>query len=98
MSALEYSGKLDTPGGRGKHEVWMTRLPPKAPLSFDPLRFVRRIVLSEAERRKLIAEAAYLRAASRHFEPGHEVDDWLSAERAVNAQFGDTARQLPDGN
>jgi hypothetical protein len=73
----------------------MTKLPSRPPLSFEPLRFVRRVVISEAERRQLIAEAAYLRAASRHFEPGHEVDDWLSAEKAVNAQFGGTQLKRP---
>ena len=30
-----------------------------------------------------IAELAYLKAASRDFEPGHELDDWLEAEREV---------------
>jgi len=38
----------------------------------------------EAERRRaMIAEAAYLRAAQRHFEPGHELEDWLAAESAL---------------
>ena len=36
-------------------------------------------------REELIAEAAYLRAASRGFEPGHELDDWLAAEKMVDA-------------
>ena len=30
-----------------------------------------------------IAVAAYLRAESRGFEPGRELDDWLEAEREV---------------
>ncbi len=30
-----------------------------------------------------IAEAAYQRAEQRHFEPGHDVEDWLAAERAL---------------
>jgi hypothetical protein len=41
--------------------------------------------LSEAERRHaLIAEAAYLTAEHRHFEAGHDVEDWLAAESALN--------------
>lgn len=38
-------------------------------------------------RQRLIAEAAYFRAAQRGFEPGHELDDWLSAESEVNEQM-----------
>jgi hypothetical protein len=37
------------------------------------------------DRYERIAEAAYLRAEQRGFEPGHEVDDWLEAEREVDA-------------
>ncbi len=33
----------------------------------------------------MIAEAAYFRSAHRGFEPGHEVDDWLSAESEIDA-------------
>jgi hypothetical protein len=28
-----------------------------------------------------IAELAYYKAENRDFEPGHELDDWLEAER-----------------
>ena len=31
----------------------------------------------------MIATAAYFIAAERNFEPGHELDDWLEAERRV---------------
>jgi hypothetical protein len=33
-----------------------------------------------AHRHALIAEAAYRRAEQRHFEPGHDLEDWLAAE------------------
>ncbi|HEY8506795.1 MAG TPA: DUF2934 domain-containing protein [Steroidobacteraceae bacterium] len=36
-------------------------------------------------RRAMIAEAAYLRAERRGFAPGGEVEDWLAAEREVDA-------------
>jgi hypothetical protein len=47
------------------------------------------------QRAALIAQAAYFRAMHRNFEPGHEVEDWLSAEAEVDAQLlrrtGDSA-------
>ncbi len=30
-----------------------------------------------------IAELAYYKAENRDFEPGHELEDWLEAEREV---------------
>lgn len=35
-----------------------------------------------------IAEAAYWRAERRGFTPGHELDDWLHAEREVDDHHG----------
>lgn len=35
----------------------------------------------------MIATAAYFIAAERHFAAGHELDDWLEAERRVLAQL-----------
>ena len=32
---------------------------------------------------RLIAEEAYYRAQSRGFEPGHELEDWIAAEKEV---------------
>lgn len=32
-----------------------------------------------------IALLAYLKAEARGFTPGHELDDWLEAEREVNS-------------
>lgn len=43
--------------------------------------------LSPAERRKLIAEAAYHRAERRGFRSGDPVLDWLDAEAEVDAKF-----------
>lgn len=36
-----------------------------------------------AERRSNIAMAAYFIAEKRGFAPGHELDDWLAAEAAI---------------
>lgn len=38
-------------------------------------------------RSALIARAAYFRAQSRGFEPGHELADWLAAEAEVDAEL-----------
>jgi hypothetical protein len=63
-------------------------LPPRPP-NFDPLRFAQPVVVgtSDTERRMMIAEAAYFRAQSRDFQPGHEVEDWLEAEAEVDRQL-----------
>jgi hypothetical protein len=42
-------------------------------------------VSAQVDREQLIAQEAYLRAERRGFEPGHEVEDWLEAERTVGA-------------
>lgn len=36
-----------------------------------------------------IALTAYLKAENRGFNPGHELDDWLEAEREVAAETVD---------
>jgi hypothetical protein len=33
----------------------------------------------------MIATAAYFYAEQRRFEPGHELDDWLTAERLIKS-------------
>ena len=40
-------------------------------------------------RRQMVAAAAYFRAEHRGFEPGHELEDWVAAETAVDAQLQD---------
>ena len=43
-----------------------------------------------------IALAAYERAERRGFEPGYDLDDWLAAEREVDAAaFGESATDDP---
>jgi hypothetical protein len=61
----------------------MTALPPK-PHNFFPLRFSPPAAASVTERRAMIELSAYLRAERRHFEPGHETEDWLAAETEVD--------------
>jgi hypothetical protein len=42
--------------------------------------------LSAQDRQTRIAEAAYRRAHARGFEAGGELEDWLTAEREVDAE------------
>ena len=65
----------------------MTSLPPKPTHNFFPLRFSPPMIVSESERRALIATEAYLRAERRNFAAGHELEDWLAAEAEVHARL-----------
>ena len=65
----------------------MTSLPPKPTHNFFPLRFSPPLIVSESERRAMIAAEAYLRAERRNFAAGHEIEDWLAAEAEVNARL-----------
>jgi hypothetical protein len=42
-------------------------------------------VPAHAGREQMIAEAAYYRAERRGFAPGAEMEDWLAAEREIEA-------------
>jgi len=75
----------------------MTALPPKPTHNFFPLRFSPPMVASESERRGMIERAAYLRAERRHFEAGHELEDWLAAEAEVEHRLSH-ARKLAGGS
>jgi hypothetical protein len=46
---------------------------------------VTRRALTPEERYALISDGAYRKAEQRGFAPGSEMDDWLSAEREVDA-------------
>lgn len=41
-------------------------------------------------RERLVAKAAYFCAERRGFEPGHELEDWLSAEREIDELLAHT--------
>lgn len=42
------------------------------------------VAVKPDQRHAMIAEAAYYLGLQRKFEPGHEVEDWLLAEREVD--------------
>ena len=46
---------------------------------------VTRVPVDARERLRMIEQAAYYRAEHRGFETGHEVEDWLAAEREIDA-------------
>jgi hypothetical protein len=43
----------------------------------------------------MIAEAAYFKSERRGFTPGHEMTDWLEAEREVEAILNGNGRPAP---
>lgn len=47
-----------------------------------------RLAIDSAQLHAKIAEAAYFRAARRGFAPGHEIEDWLQAERGIERALG----------
>jgi len=47
--------------------------------------------VSNEERHQLIAEAAYYRAEQWRFEPGYELEDWLTAETDVERKLSNFA-------
>jgi hypothetical protein len=73
-------------------EVASTRIPGKE-LQSTPVakgNFLRPLYLvphrlTPAERHRRISELAYKRAELRGFAPGNESEDWLDAEREVDA-------------
>jgi hypothetical protein len=44
--------------------------------------------------RAMIAERAYCKAENRGFAAGHEMEDWLEAEREVNNQCHNWAQEV----
>ena len=50
--------------------------------------------LSDSLKRDLmIAEAAYMLAELRQFAPGHELEDWLGAEKMIDAGLNPTKKK-----
>lgn len=61
--------------------------PPRAPrASIKPIKVTVTSRIHE-DRHASIAKAAYFRAESRGFAPGHEVEDWLAAEEEVDQRL-----------
>ncbi len=54
--------------------------------------------VTSEERRQLIAEAAYYRSERRSFMPGHELDDWLSAEAEIEVRLAESGKNSSSQN
>ena len=52
--------------------------------------------ITREARYRMVAEAAYLRAERRRFEPGGEVNDWFEAEAEVDALLRSKGVNLVD--
>jgi Protein of unknown function (DUF2934) len=50
-----------------------------------PVKAAGATVIDPSNRRQLVAVEAYLFAERRGFSGGHEVDDWIAAERLVDS-------------
>jgi DUF2934 family protein len=57
-----------------------------------PMTSSARADISSDDIRRQIAEAAYLRAKERGFEPGHELEDWVEAESEVMGRINGAER------
>jgi hypothetical protein len=53
---------------------------------------LQQVQLDEESRHARIAKRAHEIAEERGFEPGHELDDWLRAEREIDASAGPQVR------
>ena len=69
---------------KGEHVVTLARPTGNTGVSAAAVRVLSD---SSAERHAVIAEAAYYIAEQRGFEPGHELEDWLCAEREISGKF-----------
>jgi len=47
------------------------------------------VAAADSSRQQRIAVSAYYRAEARGFAPGHELDDWLAAERELGEPAGE---------
>ena len=58
----------------------------------QPAAALRTVMTPDQEREVMIEVAAYLRAEKRGFEGGDPMQDWLDAEREVDAMLKDKTR------
>lgn len=81
------------PGGRGGVDPPLDDVAaPESHEGHEPAEEGLQTLMADLHHR--IAVAAYFLAEYRGFEPGHELDDWLAAEDAIEAE--DAARWSED--
>lgn len=88
INSKRWEDSMNKPTTRLPHTRSMPKQPPPYPLPavLGPMTGPAPAGLAfiePAERQGMIAEAAYLRAERRGFDPGHEVEDWLAAEQDI---------------
>ncbi len=68
----------------------MTRTIPKSPAkpSRTQVTAESKAPINPEQRYRMIAEAAYYRAARRNFAAGNELEDWLEAEAEIDGRVG----------
>jgi len=66
---------------------------PRKPAAHQPLPGNSHTELTPGELERMIATAAYLRAEKRGFSAGHELEDWVAAEREVRENLGSGPRR-----
>lgn len=69
------SASTETPAPRRRATVKKVQPPPVA----------QPVAVAAETRREMIARAAYFRAERRGFAPGSDQEDWLAAEKEVDA-------------
>ena len=79
MSIMLPYAKLPTRSGEEPKKVSKKKVGKKAAARKAPARRV-----SDQERYEMIQRHAYFLAEARNFEPGHEMADWIEAERFVD--------------
>lgn len=82
--------------GKGKPKANAPRNTGGSASPSDPTPSNPHELISPEERQRLIAEAAYFRAAERGFQGGDPVEDWLSAEAEINRALPPPRQQKED--
>lgn len=62
-----------------------TGLRPNGPIEPNSIVTHSAAFIEPEQRHAMIADAAYFRAERHSFDPGHELEDWLEAEREIDA-------------
>ena len=86
MNATTNKGKSTSPAVKKSTAAKKRSAPKKAAArkAAAPNPSTSPVRVSAEERWRMVATAAYHRAEKRGFAPGHEVEDWLAAEKDID--------------
>ncbi len=87
MNATTNKGKSTTPAVKKSTSSKKRAAPKKAAAKRATTTGAKTspVNISAEERWRMVATAAYHKAEKRGFAPGHEVEDWLAAEKEIDA-------------